>query len=471
MVSELAGEGAMPPQLPEPASRSLETAELRFRLRKQIRRGSLLRRGVNLTKTIALFSPSFNRSRSVKFLSKVLNNPLFEVFYRSRSVKSSSRVLDPPSVAIIVHGADPWNERVQCSLISLASLIHSAISSCSAMARVCVRRSPAIPIQSSSKVLVNALFIASNCSSWSRSSESLSVLVNPLCVVILVNMTAPENREGDRVLEEQFSENDQHEGSKKSSCDNSVADQANGWKASLAAVVVKSLIDASFGYGTDLNAGEQKNDGDLFADVSFRNSNGKEHESNLFYGKSTTTDRIQPNGFTFPCLFKALTFLNSPFIGQQLHALAIKSSLILDIFVGCNALDIYSKTSIRELADKVFEEMSDRNIATWNACISSAIIAGRHNVVVKRLFELSQMVKEPPNSITFCAFLNAWSDGFYLKLEMQLHGNVTRRDHDLDIYVLNRLIDSYGKCHDVKSSELVFFTARMNAMVFLGVHC
>nr|GMD43369.1 E3 ubiquitin-protein ligase At1g63170-like [Ipomoea batatas] len=179
MVSELAGEGVMPPQLPAPASRSLETVELRFRLRKQIRRGSLLRRGVNVTKTIALFSPSFNRSRSVKFLSKVLNNPLFEVFYRSRSVKSSSTVLDSPSVAIIVHGADPWNERVQCSLISLASLIHSAVSSCSAMARACVRRSPTIPIQSSSKVLVNALFIASNCSSWSRSAKcSSKVLVN-----------------------------------------------------------------------------------------------------------------------------------------------------------------------------------------------------------------------------------------------------------------------------------------------------
>nr|GLL41997.1 aspartic proteinase oryzasin-1-like [Ipomoea trifida] len=209
------------------------------------------------------------------------------------------------------------------------------------MARVCVGKLQAILILNSSKVLVNALFIASNCSSWSRSSESLNVLVNPLCVVFLVNTTAPENGEGDRVLEEQFSENDQHEVITHDKIKKNENHEANGWKASLAAVGVKSLIGASFGNGTDLNAGEQKNDDDLFADVSFRNSNGKEHESDLFY---------------------ALAFCNSPFIGQQLHALAIKSNLILDIFVGCNALDMYSKTSIREFADKVFLKAREEGI-------------------------------------------------------------------------------------------------------------
>lgn len=167
-------------------------------------------------------------------------------------------------------------------------------------------------------------------------------------------------------------------------------------------------------------------------------------------------ERIQPNDFTFPCLFKASAFLNSPFVGQQLHALAIKSSLILDVFVGCSVLDMYSKTGIRELADKVFEEMPDRNIATWNACISNAVLDGRHSNAVKKFIELLRVGEEPPNSITFCAFLNACSDGFYLKLGMQLHGNVIRRGYGLDISVLNGLIDFYGKCHDVRSSELVF---------------
>nr|GME17456.1 exocyst complex component EXO84B [Ipomoea batatas] len=74
MVSELAGEGAMP--LPKSASH----AELQGRLRQQIR--SSLRRGVFPAKTVALFNPStmfiplsldvFIRSRSAKILSTEL---------------------------------------------------------------------------------------------------------------------------------------------------------------------------------------------------------------------------------------------------------------------------------------------------------------------------------------------------------------------------------------------------------------
>nr|GME10276.1 hypothetical protein Iba_scaffold9844CG0020 [Ipomoea batatas] len=108
MVSELAGEGAMP--LPEPASH----AELRHvRLQRQIRRGSLLRRGVTRSKqvflrifsfnllflqfsedrsTVLFFKSSQSWSRSVKVLSKVLISPLFAIFNLNGSVKISDRV-------------------------------------------------------------------------------------------------------------------------------------------------------------------------------------------------------------------------------------------------------------------------------------------------------------------------------------------------------------------------------------------
>nr|GLL46461.1 hypothetical protein Itr_chr14CG11400 [Ipomoea trifida] len=56
MVSELAGEGAMPPQLPTLASqRRLEIAHLPARLRQPIRKGSLLHRGVTMLKVLTIF--------------------------------------------------------------------------------------------------------------------------------------------------------------------------------------------------------------------------------------------------------------------------------------------------------------------------------------------------------------------------------------------------------------------------------
>nr|GMC49349.1 ruBisCO large subunit-binding protein subunit beta, chloroplastic [Ipomoea batatas] len=161
----------MSPQHRVPARRFLEIAELRVRLRQQIYRGSLLRRGVtklksdnvskhslvsfNLQKSFNVAAKILKRhggpsaavgsgdcfkaskqdsscnssrvlinhrfkasnctswSRSVKILSKVLISPLFTIFNRSRSEKSSSSVLDP------VHGANPWKARAQCSPVAV----------------------------------------------------------------------------------------------------------------------------------------------------------------------------------------------------------------------------------------------------------------------------------------------------------------------------------------------------------------
>ncbi|XP_016474252.1 pentatricopeptide repeat-containing protein At4g14850-like [Nicotiana tabacum] len=178
--------------------------------------------------------------------------------------------------------------------------------------------------------------------------------------------------------------------------------------------------------------------------------------SALLHFSNMRRECVQPNDFTFPCLFKASAFLHSPVTGQQLHALALKTSLIEDVFVGCSAFDMYCRTGLREYARKVFDEMPQRNIATWNACISNSVLDGRSYDAALKFVELLRVGEEPPNSITFCVFLNACSDGLYLKLGRQLHGYVIRLGFRSDVSVLNGLIDFYGKCHEVKYSELVF---------------
>ncbi|KAH7573797.1 hypothetical protein ACOSP7_007655 [Xanthoceras sorbifolium] len=164
---------------------------------------------------------------------------------------------------------------------------------------------------------------------------------------------------------------------------------------------------------------------------------------------------VRPNDFTFPCLFKAVASLHVPVTGKQVHALALKLGQISDVFVGCSAFDMYSKTGLREEAKKMFEEMPDRNLATWNAYISNAVLSGRPRDAVHRFIEFRHAGWEP-NSITFCAFLNACSDGLWLELGRQLHGFVIRSGFDGNVSVCNGLVDFYGKCKEVGRAELVF---------------
>lgn len=116
---------------------------------------------------------------------------------------------------------------------------------------------------------------------------------------------------------------------------------------------------------------------------------------------------------------------------------------------------MYSKTGLRDDARKMFDEMPERNIATWNAYISNSVLDGRPRNAIYAFIEFRRIGGEA-NSITFCAFFNACSDSSYLKLGRQLHGFVIRSGFTADVSVANGMINFYGKCGDIMSSELVF---------------
>ncbi|XP_059649584.1 pentatricopeptide repeat-containing protein At4g14850 [Cornus florida] len=177
--------------------------------------------------------------------------------------------------------------------------------------------------------------------------------------------------------------------------------------------------------------------------------------SALLHFSTMRRECVQPNDFTFPCAFKASSSLRSPLTGKQVHALAVKAGQISDVFVGCSVFDMYCKTGLRDEAGKMFDEMPVRNTATWNAYISNSVLDGQTRNAISAFIQFRHIGGEP-NSITFCAFLNACSDALYLQLGRQLHGFVIRSGNEADVSVANGLIDFYGKCHRINSSELVF---------------
>lgn len=166
-------------------------------------------------------------------------------------------------------------------------------------------------------------------------------------------------------------------------------------------------------------------------------------------------DGVNPNDFTFPVAFKASGCLRLPVTGQQLHGLAIKDGQMIDEFVGCSAFDMYCKTGLRDDACKAFDEMSHRNIATWNAYISNSVLDGRPYSGIAKFIEFRRS-GGGGDGITFCAFLNACSDTSDLLLGRQLHGFVIRYGYEADVSVANGLIDFYGKCHEIGCFEFVF---------------
>ncbi|CAL0324472.1 unnamed protein product [Lupinus luteus] len=186
--------------------------------------------------------------------------------------------------------------------------------------------------------------------------------------------------------------------------------------------------------------------------------------TSLIHFSNMCRDSVFPNDFTFPCVFKASSSLNMPITGKQLHALALKGGQIYDVFVGCSAFDMYSKTGLRVDARKMFDEMPHRNLATWNAYISNAVQDGRCLDAIGAFKQFISVAGEP-NNITFCVFLNACVDMSNLELGQQLHAFIVRSGYREDVSVLNGLVDFYGKCRDIVSSEMVFNRIRRKNVV------
>jgi hypothetical protein len=138
--------------------------------------------------------------------------------------------------------------------------------------------------------------------------------------------------------------------------------------------------------------------------------------------------------FTFPCAFKASAALCLPFTEKQIHAVAVKLGQINDKFVGCTAFDMYSKTGLKFEAKRLFDEMAERNIATWNAYFSNAVLDGNPRKAIDTFIDFHRVVGEP-DSITFCAFLNVCADAGYLDFGRQLHGFVIRSGFEGDVSV------------------------------------
>lgn len=164
---------------------------------------------------------------------------------------------------------------------------------------------------------------------------------------------------------------------------------------------------------------------------------------------------ISPNDFTFPSVFKSVASLRSRDIGKSLHGLAVKDGQIADVFVGSSAFDMYCKMGLVSDANKVFDEMPQRNLTTWNTYMTNSVVNGQPENAINGFIKLSRIGGEP-DRITLCAFLNACSDGKYLELGQQLHGFVIRYGYEVDVSVCNGLIDFYGKCRKINDAELVF---------------
>ncbi|WOG99316.1 hypothetical protein DCAR_0518664 [Daucus carota subsp. sativus] len=127
---------------------------------------------------------------------------------------------------------------------------------------------------------------------------------------------------------------------------------------------------------------------------------------------------VEPNDYTFAVVLNASASLSALGYGTSLHAYTEKLGFKGHVIVGNALINMYSKAGFVGHANKVFTEMINRDIISWNSIISAYCHHGLGNEALS-LFNDMLAAKIKPNNITFvgvlsaCGHLGQVQEGFY----------------------------------------------------------
>ncbi|KAJ7569689.1 hypothetical protein O6H91_01G088800 [Diphasiastrum complanatum] len=115
---------------------------------------------------------------------------------------------------------------------------------------------------------------------------------------------------------------------------------------------------------------------------------------------------MQSNNVTFILLLQACASLAALEQGKQLHSEIIKRGFQSKVAVGNTLVDMYAKCGCTEDARELFDNMSERNVVSWNAMIAGYAQNGLAQEALA-LFEQMQGEGTKPDEVTYISVLSA----------------------------------------------------------------
>ncbi|XP_010264122.1 PREDICTED: putative pentatricopeptide repeat-containing protein At3g25060, mitochondrial [Nelumbo nucifera] len=153
-------------------------------------------------------------------------------------------------------------------------------------------------------------------------------------------------------------------------------------------------------------------------------------------------------------LIQACTNLGDMKLGISVHGYMIRQHLPMDVVVETSLVDMYAKKGLLNLASRVFEKMSYRNVVSWSALMSGFAQNGFAGNALELLIEM-QSYGFKPDLVSLVSALLACSQIGFLKLGKSIHGYIVRRV-EFDRVSGTAVIDMYSKCGSLSSARILF---------------
>ncbi|KAL3653523.1 hypothetical protein CASFOL_003204 [Castilleja foliolosa] len=224
-------------------------------------------------------------------------------------------------------------------------------------------------------------------------------------------------------------------------------------------LLTSDLISFDYAYKVFMDSSSNPNISSY--NILIKNSIGKsDYIAASAYNRMCNQENISPDRFTFGFLFKS--FASSDWLkgGEMMHAHVTKLGFVSDTFVMNSLLELYfkfveSRNELRAVR-KVFDEMPERDIVSWNAMIS-----GLYNYF---FFEALSVFNDmlladhrcKPDETTLINIIKACSRMEFIEQGNWLDAYIKENKLVLSLPLGNALIDMFLSYNDVGKAEVVF---------------
>ncbi len=141
--------------------------------------------------------------------------------------------------------------------------------------------------------------------------------------------------------------------------------------------------------------------------------------------------------------------------GRYIHTQIIQNGCESDPYMGNSLIHMYAKCGSIEDACRVFNNMSTRDVVSWNAMILGQVKCGQGQNAFQ-LYRQMQFEGLEPDPITYVGVLNACASLGTLDEGRHVHHQFVHSGFKSNVFVVSSLIDMYTKCGSIEDAWKVF---------------
>ncbi|KAM0004646.1 putative tetratricopeptide-like helical domain superfamily, DYW domain-containing protein [Helianthus debilis subsp. tardiflorus] len=156
---------------------------------------------------------------------------------------------------------------------------------------------------------------------------------------------------------------------------------------------------------------------------------------------------------------------------KQIHAQMLRNGLFYDPFSASTLISAFALSPLQDIgyARKLFDEMPEPNVYTWNVLIraySSSQTPVQSLLMFTQMINLCKSCNEAsPNKFTYPFVIKAAAELLDIRVGKVIHGMVVKMSLGSDVFILNSLIHFYASCGCLDSAYRVFINIPVRDVV------